>query len=108
MYNTYLNSLSSTTLIPTKGGTTFETLVWPTGVIIIYKLSDAFTEHFNIVSRINVDVFLFDGTPKAFNPDIIFTSSFSIHTNFDREALEAFDPFLTCVLYTLIAINDVW
>ena len=89
-----------------KGGTPFEPLMWPFFVVIFNKLADTISKFPHIICRVDVDILLLDGAPKAFYPNIVLTSATPVHTYLDGVAIQQFGPFLTCVLDTLVGVDD--
>ncbi|NBO61825.1 MAG: hypothetical protein EBU82_12830, partial [Flavobacteriia bacterium] len=57
-------------------------------------------------SRIKGEIIVFDGFPKSFYPNIVGSSAFTIHSNFDLLTFYDFGPQVFCVLGTLIRVNN--
>jgi len=57
--------------------------MWPAVVVIFHELANAFTKFGSVISRIQVDILLLNGTPEALYPYIVLASVSAIHTDFD-------------------------
>jgi hypothetical protein len=55
--------------------------VRPFVVVIVKIASDATTQFRDAISRMDVNVILFQCPPKSLNPDIVFTSDSSVHAD---------------------------
>ena len=59
------------------------------------------------LSRIQVQVVLFDGSPESFYPRIVPASAFTVHGDFDAFLFQERSPHERGVLRSLIGIHDL-
>ena len=81
--------------------------MWPMKIIIFHEFGNSQSELVTVISRIQVDILLFYGTPETFYPDIVLTSPPSVHADTDIMALQTSCPFFTSVLASLIGIENI-
>ncbi len=61
---------------------------------------------FHVVEGIQVNAFVFQGTPQPLDKDIVHPATFAVHRGFDVVRLEFIDPIRTGELRALISIED--
>ena len=54
----------------------------PFSVVILHELLNSLPQLNGVITRIQVDVPAFDGTPEALNPDVVLRASATIHADF--------------------------
>lgn len=84
-----------------------DTLMHPP-VIVVTNIVYTFFHFRSVLKRMKIDVFILYGPPKTFDPNIIFATTTSIHTDWDSVFLQSLLPLFTSILTALFWIKHLW
>ena len=77
-------------------------------VVILDVVSDTPSQARNVILWVDVDVLGLDGTPEAFNPDVVLAASTPVHADLDAILLTGREPKLARVLAALVGVDNLW
>lgn len=76
-------------------------------VVIMDIRFNALIQFAAVLSRVKVNIFSFKGSPESLNPDVVKTTSASVHTYFNFLLFEIINPGFTGKLSSLVRVHDV-
>src|SRR5476651_606777 len=79
----------------------------PCVVIMLYPFPNLLACLQAVIEGVEINTFIFEGTPKAFNEHIIHPAAFAIHGDFNIPGFEQGGELIGCKLATLVSVKDV-
>lgn len=76
-------------------------------VVVLDVVLDASPKNDHVVFGIQIDVFRLDGSPEAFNPNVVLAAPTPVHADLDAVLAACGDPLPARVLAALVGIYYV-